>query len=225
MKKPGSMLAVLALLLAVVAGGGIWRGWAGAGPLAHDTAFVVPDGATLNSVSIRLQQAGAVFSARAFRFHARLFAHTGKGIKAGEFLLPAGASESQIVRILEGSMALRRFVTVPEGMPAVEVAARINAAPYLTGSVADPAEGSVLPETYDYRPGDSRAAVLGRMQAAMTRTLDEEWAGRAPGLPLASEAQALSRSLRSTGRLAPPGRPMSAPVKAATARSMADRLA
>jgi len=191
MKKPGSMLAAVALLVAVLGAGGIWRGWAGGGPLTHDTAFVVPDGANLNAISVKLQQAGAIWSARAFRFHARLFAHTGKSVKAGEFLLPAGASESQILKILEGNMALRRFVTIPEGMPSVEVGARIDAAPFLTGHIGDPAEGSVMPETYDYRPGESRGAVLARMQAAMSRTLDEAWDGRAAGLPVKTKAQAL----------------------------------
>jgi UPF0755 protein len=49
----------------------------------------------------------------------------------------------------------------------------------LTGPVAVPAEGSVLPETYEIEPGEPRAKVLARMQAAMTRTLDELWQGRA----------------------------------------------
>jgi UPF0755 protein len=43
------------------------------------------------------------------------------GIKAGEFLLPKGASEKQILQILTGDEALRRFVTVPEGLPSIMV--------------------------------------------------------------------------------------------------------
>jgi UPF0755 protein len=40
---------------------------------------------------------------------------------------------------------LQRFVIVPEGMPSVLVHERLMRAPFLTGEVAVPEEGSVLP--------------------------------------------------------------------------------
>ena len=209
MHKTVRMVAVLALIAAVLGGGSIWRSWAGSGPLRQDTLFVVPDGANLNTVSIRLQSAGAVLSARALRFHARLFAHSGANIKAGEFLLPAGASESRILAIIEGNEAVRRFVTVPEGMPSVMVEERLDAAPFLTGKNVHPAEGSVLPETYDYRPGESRKAVLDRMQAAMSKTVAELWATRDPGLPVSTPDEAVTLASiveKETGK--PQERPM-----------------
>ena len=46
-----------------------------------------------------------------------------------------------------------------------------------------PAEGRVLPETYSYRLGNSRDAVVERMTAAMRDLLAELWAGRAADLP------------------------------------------
>jgi UPF0755 protein len=50
----------------------------------------------------------------------------------------------------------------------------------LTGEIPVPAEGSVLPDTYDFERGESRAAVLARMQAAMTATLAELWPTKGP---------------------------------------------
>jgi UPF0755 protein len=52
--------------------------------------------------------------------------------------------------------------------------------PDLTGSIEVPAEGSILPDTYEIEKGESRQAVVLRMQAAMQRTLAELWEKRAP---------------------------------------------
>ena len=168
----------------------LFGGWYARGPLAHDSDFTVAEGSTLPSVAAQLQKSGAITSARAFRLRARLFGH-GAPIKAGEFLLPLGASESRILAIITGDQALRRFVTIPEGMPAVMVSDRLIAQTMLTGPIAVPAEGSVLPQTYDFKRGETRAQLLGQMQAAMTRTLAELWAQRAKNLPIKTPREAL----------------------------------
>ena len=63
--------------------------------------FIVPDGASLASVAAKLEQEGAIASADGFRLRARIFGG-GAPIKAGEFLLPKGASASRILTILQG---------------------------------------------------------------------------------------------------------------------------
>ena len=153
--------------------------WYGSGPLAKDAAFVVADGSSLTSVATKLEQQGAISSASSFRWRARLFGG-GAPIRAGEFMLPKGASASRILGIIQGDEVLRRFITVPEGMPSIMVQERLMAQPYLTGDLALPAEGSVLPDSYDFERGESRQAVLLRMQAAMQRTLKELWDKRGP---------------------------------------------
>ena len=165
-------------------------GWGSAGPLAKDTPFLVPDGASLGSVAAKLEKEGAITSADAFRLRARILAGGGT-IKAGEFMLPKGASPSQILSILTGDAVMRRFVTIPEGMPSIMVAERLRAQPALSGEVADPAEGSVLPDTYDFERDEPRAQVLLRMQAAMQRTLAELWAKRAPGIAVKTPQEAV----------------------------------
>ena len=182
----GAAAAALVALPAV----SVLRSWYGAGPLTEDRDFIVPDGASMAAVANRLQKAGVIYSARAFRFHAKLFGMGGT-IKAGEFRLPSRASESQVLTIIEGDAALRRFVTIPEGLPSVMVHDRLMAQPYLTGDVAVPEEGSVLPETYDFKRGEARSAVLARMQDKMTKALAEAWARREDGLPVKSPQEAL----------------------------------
>ena len=179
MKKSVLIVLGAVVLAAAVPGASLLNGWYGAGPLPEDRAFTVPDGANLAIVAAKLQKAGAVYSARAFRFHARLLGGSG-AIKAGEFLLPKGASEQQILTIIEGDNALRRFVTVPEGLPSVMVYDRLMAQQYLTGSIEVPAEGSVLPDTYDIKNGETRQQVLERMQAGMKAAVAELWAKRSP---------------------------------------------
>jgi len=109
-----------------------------------------------------------------------LLGHAG-GLKAGEFMIPAHASGAQILAILQGTEgSLRRLFTVPEGMPSVMVYEKLLAQPMLTGKVTVPAEGSILPNSYDYQRGESRAAVVARMQKAMAQTLADLWAKRSP---------------------------------------------
>lgn len=171
------VLAAIALML----GSAVWllAGWFTSGPLGKDTAFVVPDGASLSLVADKLEQEGAISSAGAFRLRARLFG-AGGSIKAGEFMLPKGASPSRVLSILSGDEVIRRFVTVPEGMPSIMVYERLMAQPSLTGSIEVPAEGTILPDTYDIGAGESRAEMLSRMQTAMQRTLAELWDKRSP---------------------------------------------
>ena len=177
--RRGCWPLVAAGLLALAALGWFVGGWFSSGPLKQDTAFVVPDGASLGSVAAKLEREGAIESAEAFRLRARIFG-AGSSIKAGEFMLPKGASPSRILSIIQGDEVLRRFVTVPEGMPSIMVYERLMANPQLTGSIEVPAEGSILPDTYEIQSGESRQAVVLRMQAAMQRTLAELWAQRRP---------------------------------------------
>jgi len=189
--RRGCLPVLLAGLLLLGALGWVLGGWYMSGPLRAPTAFIVPDGSSLSSVAAKLEAEGAVSSGSAFRWRARIFGG-GAPIKAGEFMLPKGASPSQILSIIQGDEILRRFVTVPEGMPSIMVYERLMANPQLTGSIDVPAEGSILPDTYEIERGESRQAVLLRMQAAMQRTLGELWAGRDANLVVKTPQEAMT---------------------------------
>ncbi len=103
-----------------------------------------------------------------------------------------GASNSEIVQIITGGIGINRFVTIPEGMPSILVYERLMANDQLSGPVEVPAEGSVLPDTYAYDKGEARAAVLARMQAAMTKALDEAWARRSPRTIVKTKQEAVT---------------------------------
>jgi UPF0755 protein len=187
----GCILAALLGAALLVAGGLFLRGWYGSGPIEDDRSFIVPSGASLSAVAAKLEAEGAIGSGSHFTLRARLFGG-GAPIKAGEFLLPQAASQSQILAILQGDNVIRRFVTIPEGMPSIMVHERLMAQKFLTGEAAVPAEGSILPESYDFERGETRAGVLRRMQAAMRRTLREQWAKRARGIAVKTPAEAVT---------------------------------
>jgi len=178
----------LAILAAIAA---IWLLWAGPGPTSQPTTIIVPNGSSLARVADQLDQAGAIRGgAPTFRAFARLFGSSDP-IQAGEFLIPAGLSGDGILNLLQHGRPVQRLVTIPEGMPSVLVHERLMRIPFLTGAIPVPEEGTVLPNSYSYQRGETRAAVLGRMQAAMRRELVRLWPQRRPGIAVTTPYQAI----------------------------------
>ena len=165
--------------------------WWSAGPRPGPHMIIVKEGSTLTSVAQQLDEMGAIpGNELTFRAMARVFAPSDP-IQAGEFEIPRGMSAAGILDLLQHGQPIQRLVTVTEGMPSILVEEKLAANPYLTGPTPDIPEGSVLPDSYAYQRGESRAAVLQRMQAAMTRTLDELWAKRRPACPIDSKEEAV----------------------------------
>jgi UPF0755 protein len=106
--------------------------------------------------------------------------------------VPAGASPSQLLELLQSGRVLQRFVIVPEGLPSVMVHDRLMRAAFLTGEVPVPEEGSVLPDSYSYQRGESRAAVLKRMQDAMDREWARLWPTRKPRSAVSGRNEAIT---------------------------------
>ncbi len=180
MKKFGCLvLFVIFLVISAIAANFIY-GWNAAGPAEDEITFVVPAGSSLASVAVKLEEAGAIKSSSTFLQRAKILGSSDP-IKAGEFLIPAGASNSDILALMQGNNVVRHMVTIPEGMPSILVYEKIMAEPLLKGTISVPVEGSVLPETYSFQRGETRQAVLDRMQTAMKLTLKQLWAKRSPG--------------------------------------------
>ncbi len=165
--------------------------WGGAGPAKQNVTVMVPEGATLSRAATELAKAGAIGSARQFLLFAR-FLGSRDAIKAGEYRIPAHLSQSDILKMMQGGRTLQRFVTIPEGTPSILVWEALMKAPQLSGEIKVPAEGSVLPDSYAYNRGDSRQAILDRMQKAMADYLARAWAQRKPGTAVASPAEAIN---------------------------------
>lgn len=178
MARLGCLAIAVLLAIAGAVGWFAW-GWYGSAAVEEDANFVISSGATLTSVANQLEAEGHISSADAFLLRAKILG-SGEPVQAGEFLLPAGASASAILGAFQSGDVIRRFITIPEGMPSILVYEKLLAEPLLTGEIAVPREGSVLPQTYDFERGEPRAAVIARMRAAMDRALAEEWEKRGP---------------------------------------------
>ena len=179
-----------ALLLAVIAGNFIY-GWTAPGPLERAATVIIKPGSSMMSAARQLEKSGAVKSADAFVSRAKIFGASNT-IKAGEFVIPAKASNSDILSILTDGKTVQRMVTIPEGMPSIMVYERLMANDQLTGSISIPAEGSVLPDSYAFDKNEPRAAVLKRMQDAMTKTMAELWPERSPNTMVKTPLEALT---------------------------------
>ena len=166
------------------------RGWTGAGPSTKPIEVLVPPGSSLSRAARTLETAGALASADRFLALAKVYG-SNDAIRAGEYEVPAGASPSEVLRLLQSGRTLQRFVTVPEGTPSILVYERLIAEPRLTGTVDVPDEGSVLPDSYSFQRGEARAAVLARMQRAMRDELAKAWRARKPGIAVSSPREAV----------------------------------
>nr|WP_199560279.1 endolytic transglycosylase MltG [Sphingomonas psychrotolerans] len=178
------------MLLAVAAVLALLQLWAGGGPSRANMTVLIPEGASLSKAATELEKAGAIRSARQFVLLSKVFGG-GAPIKAGEYRVPAGLSQSDLLKTMQGGQTLQRFVRVPEGTPSIIVYETLLKAPQLAGPVAVPDEGSVLPDSYAYNRGDTRQAVLTRMQKAMDDYLAKAWERRKPGIAVRTPREAL----------------------------------
>lgn len=174
MKKLGCLAAAVLALAALTF---FAFGPLGEATIEEDTPFIVKGGSSLTSVANELEEQGLVSSAQGFLLSAKLFG-SGDPVQAGEFELTADMSQADILAAFQSGDVIRRFVTIPEGMPSIMVFERLMAQELLTGEIEVPPEGSVLPDTYDFERGEPRSAVLARMQSAMTEFLDQAWEDR-----------------------------------------------
>jgi UPF0755 protein len=166
--------------------------WWAPGPKAGPHDVVIREGTTLGSVSRQLAKAGAIpGSAKTFYVMARIFG-SHDPIQAGEFRIPKGMGGASVLDLLQHGKPVQRLITVTEGMPSILVQEKLQAIPYLTGALPTVAEGSVLPDSYGYQRGETKAAVVARMQAAMTRTVDQLWPKRSTDCPIVTKEQAVT---------------------------------
>lgn len=185
------LILVVAALGLLVGAGGFWLFWLSPGPKAGPHQVTVDEGSALASVARQLQDQGVIpGNADTYRVMARLFGSSDP-VQAGEFEIPAGTSGAQVLDILQHGRPVVRLLTIPEGMPSILVQEKLAAIPELIGAAPLPAEGSILPNSYDWQKGETRAAVLKRMTDAMDKTLQEEWAKKAAASVVNSPREAI----------------------------------
>jgi UPF0755 protein len=190
------LFLLLIVLGAGLAGGAAYWGFTKfheAGPATAPMTLVVEQGLGVQAIADRLAAAGVIRRPVVFAVGVRIYAE-GRPLQAGEYEFPAHASMRQVMQLMVDGATIVRRLTIPEGLTSVEIIAVVAAAPGLEGPVppAVPADGTLLPETYFYSRGDTRAQIVERMETAMRDVLAELWAARDSTLALASPEEAVT---------------------------------
>jgi len=180
---------LLFLTLMALSAGFAWHLWQRPGPLAVETAVVVPRGGT-DAIAAALRRAGAIDDPRLFAA-ASLLTRSAGPLRAGEFVFPARASLASVLDTLREARPVQRLLTIPEGLSARQITTLVDRAEGLTGETPTIAEGGLLPETYAFTWGDTRVALVRRAEAAMVTALAEVWAQRDPNAPVANPREAV----------------------------------
>jgi UPF0755 protein len=184
-------LLIFAAALCVAAILAIYLLWWGAGPKPGPQTVTIAEGSSIGSVARKLEKQGAIpGTAQTYYVMARLFGSRDP-IQAGEFEIPREMGGAAILDLLQHGHPVQRLLTVTEGMPAIVISEKLAANSYLAGPTPGIDDGSVLPDSYGYQRGESRAAVVQRMQKAMAKTIDELWPKRSNDCPVSTPQQAI----------------------------------
>jgi peptidoglycan lytic transglycosylase G len=187
-----AMVAASAVI-AVAGGAGWWlyQDLTAPGPLTHPRTVVIPAGTGLGGIATLLAQREVIRHALSFEIGATLSGN-GSSLLAGEYEFPTGTSALKAAGILASGKTVEHRLTIPEGLTSPQIVALVRAAPALDGDTGKPPpEGALMPATYIYSYGNTRQALLGRMERAMARALQTAWDERRPDMPLANPEQML----------------------------------
>ncbi len=189
-----TILVILPMSAALIAGGAFLYGkriFEAPGPAAAPTVVWLAPGLGLSAIAGRLHEAHVLNEPNIFRLAVRLNKAAGT-LKAGEYEIPAHASMAEIVRILREGKSIVHQITVPEGLTSQEAMEIVKADPVLTGDTPPvPAEGSLLPETYNFSRGTTRAQIVQRMEKAASQLINETWLHRGANLPYKTKREAV----------------------------------
>ncbi|HXH00096.1 MAG TPA: endolytic transglycosylase MltG [Sphingomicrobium sp.] len=185
------LFLIVALLGLAFAVGSYWLLWASPGPKDGPHTIIVQEGSSLAKVADDLVAAGAVpGSVTTYRAMAKLFG-SGDPVQAGEFSIPRGTGGAAVLDLLQHGQPIQRLLTIAEGTPSIIVQEKLAAVKELIGAVPAAPEGAILPDSYSYQRGETRAAVLKRMTVAMDKQLASLWAKRKPTSVVKTPAEAI----------------------------------
>jgi len=187
-KRSGLVVALLTasatFSLFLIAGLAIlWGVYYGPGPSARQgdsTIVTLQSGSGVSAIAAQLKAAGVIRSTDLFKA-AATFTGADRRLRAGEYQVPSGLSLAGVVNLLVEGRVVRHFVTLPEGWSSAQAVDILMRQSVLTGTVEEtPEEGSLWPDTYEVTRGETRQAVVERMQVAARENLRRLWAQRSP---------------------------------------------
>ena len=117
---------------------------------------------------------------------------TARFVEAARFDPAAEEPRPEIFETMRARADTRYRLAFAEGITSWQVVEGLKSVDLLAGEVAEvPPEGSLAPDSYEVRDGDTSESVIVRMQEAQEAILAAAWEGRAEGLPLDTPQEAL----------------------------------
>lgn len=192
------VLFLLLLILAGLAGVGGFYYWLthhyanSSGSLAQEQVVIIAPGTSGIQITQLLQEKGIIEGAVAFRLLSLLEGKAPR-FQAGEYAFSPGITPLGVMDKLAKGEVVRYQITIPEGKTSAEIIEILSGNSVLQGTIPSlPAEGSLLPETYDFTRGTLRSDLISRMTQAQRELLDKIWPQRDPNLPFVTPAEAIT---------------------------------
>jgi UPF0755 protein len=189
----GNAIFTLLVLVVIGTGGAIVFGklrFEAPGPLEADKIVNIPARAGLVEIADLLQREGVTDEHKAIFIGGVLALKARSELKSGEYLFPKRASVRDVVETLMEGKVVQHLITVAEGLTSEQIVARLLDNNILTGSIKEiPPEGSLLPNSYNFKRGDTREQAIQRMRQAQQQVLKEVWERRNRDLPLRTPEQ------------------------------------
>jgi UPF0755 protein len=188
----GNAIISVFLIVAIAAGYVLYIGkqrFDAPGPLQQDRVVNIPHGAGIRDISDVLSREGVIDQPWVF-VGGVLLLKAREGLKAGEYQFKAHASMNDVVSTISEGRVVVHQVSIPEGLTSEQIVARLMADDVLTGNIDEiPPEGSMLPDTYSFTRGMTRAQMIVHIQHTEQRLVKEIWERRSPDLPLKTPEQ------------------------------------
>jgi len=186
-------LLILVLLAAAIGGAWYWEqwNWQQPGPSPSYKVVMIEPGDHVAVIAQHLAEAGVISNADLFRLGLRIRSLQGT-LKAGEYGFAAHLSMAGVAGIVASGKSIQHKLTAAEGLTAKMIYDIVAADPVLKGDAgAVPDEGKLLPETYLFTRGTTRAQMLARMEKARADLLKKLWPTRADNLPYKTKQEAI----------------------------------
>ncbi len=184
-----TIFLTMAIFIAIIAGWFAYQKLDEPNSLNKSVIIVVPRGANIGKVADTLYYNGVIDAPLFFKFAGRFTGQASK-IKAGEYEIPPNISIKEILNLLEEGKSVQRNITIREGLTSYEIV-KLLSEKFNDNNLEVPAEGSLLPETYNYSKDDNASNIINRMSVAMNATINELWEKRSPDLPIKTKEEAI----------------------------------
>ncbi len=165
--------------------------YSGEGPLTQPKTILFAHGKGFQAMSDELAEQGVIDKPLLFKAMAVALGEA-RQFKAGEYHFTEKMTPKSIVVMIANGRVVQHKITIPEGLTIREISKLLQSEPALEGDIPSGlADGSLLPETYQFTYGFKRADLIAEMQKSIQTTLTNLWPKRQSNLPFDTPQKAL----------------------------------